>query len=189
MGQTNEENGLLLNFDEKDKTLLLGAANPPRQTIDKILELCEPSGLDDTCLEKAMPYMEVLAFRLNITPLQAALFSHFVGRGDDDNIWLSEIKETLQCKPVKMLKYQREFDALVERRLLTENSSGAEKKSYAVPADVTEALQTDTDIKIAEPGPLDADGFFSELERIFNRCSNNDWEIHRFVRELNKLLE
>jgi len=157
--------------------------------LETILDLSEDAGLDDACLKKARPYMEALAARLHVTPLQAALFAHFVGRGDDQDIRLGEIQNTLQCKPVKMLKYLREFDTLVERKLLIENQSGYSKKSYAVPDDIIEALRGNGEIKIIEPGPLDTDGFFDELERLFDLCSDTNWETDRFVRELKKLLE
>jgi len=156
--------------------------------VEVILDLSEKSGVDDKFFKKAAQWTEALAKRLNITPLQAVLFAYFVAQGDDDNITLKNIQDAMQCKPVRMLKYISDIDALVKYKLVTE-SVRYRDKSYMVPQAVIEALRANTAIEIKEPPPLDVYGFFHELEKLVDLCFEHGIDIDAFISKVKRLFE
>jgi len=62
--------------------------------LEKIVEISKKHGID-RCLSWGKAHLDFITLNLNISPLQAVIFSHFMERSANSNIFLSEI-----AKPV-----------------------------------------------------------------------------------------
>jgi hypothetical protein len=86
------------------------------QHIEQIIGFSEENGLDDNFFVQAKTNLEHLSAVLNISPLQAALFSLLVACGENTEIDQDDILKTTKWKIVKMLQNMNEFDELVRKK-------------------------------------------------------------------------
>jgi SpoVK/Ycf46/Vps4 family AAA+-type ATPase len=159
------------------------------QHIERIVGLSEKNGLDDVFFAKAKAYLEHLAANFNISPLQAALFSLFVARGDDTSISPNDIAESAKWKTIKVLQNMNEFDELVKKRILasTKNSHGS--KRFRVTPVVMNGLIKNTPVEIKENADLDIFDFFGALETLVDLRAGDEISSYDFIFEINSLLD
>jgi hypothetical protein len=154
--------------------------------IEQIVELSEKSKLSDTFYEKAGEHLAVVCRILNLTPVQAILFSHLVDRSNDHAILISEIAEKLKIRTVRLIQYQNDIDELEKRRLIRcFRSDGS--KTYQLPLEVLEALRQGEDVKPVDRKNLSIDVFFDTLNQIFEQMIEDEIAHEFFIEEINNL--
>jgi hypothetical protein len=159
------------------------------QHIEQITDLCEKNGLDDTFFAEAKENLEHMSVELNISPLQAALFSLFVAQSDDSGICPADIAGSAKWKTIKVLQNMNEFDALVRKKLIASSKDRSGSKRFRVPPAVINALIRNTPIEAKETVNLDIFQFFDALETLVNMRQDNEISSADFIFETNKLLE
>jgi hypothetical protein len=143
--------------DYKDFTLL--------DHIEKIVELSQKYGIKK-CLNKGEIHFDRVTQKLNINPVQAVLFSHFLERSDDSTIFISEIAQAIKCSKVRIIKYLNESDDLAKKKLVRccKDDHGI---SFRVPLDVRESLRKFGEYKPENRENLSIEKFFVFLKRLF----------------------
>jgi SpoVK/Ycf46/Vps4 family AAA+-type ATPase len=157
--------------------------------IEHILDLSEEHGLDDDFFVEAKPYLDYLAEKFDISPLQAALFSHFVALGEDRNISPDQIARQIQWKTIKVLQYMDEFDELVRKKLLSRNKDRNGTKRFSVTPCVMNSLIKNTPVEIKNTANLDIFGFFDALESYVDQRGDDEISTETFIFETNNLIE
>jgi SpoVK/Ycf46/Vps4 family AAA+-type ATPase len=161
------------------------------QHIGQIIEAAEKNGLDNGFFVRARADLEQVSARLNISPLQAALFSLFVDQSEDTCISPGDIARSAKWKTIKVLQNMGEFDELARKKLivLTKDSEGS--KRFRVPPAVLNALIKNTPIEILAKGTsnLDIFQFFDALETLVDMRHGNETSSGDFIFETNNLLE
>ena len=159
--------------------------------VASIIDLSEETGITDEFMEKANEHIKSVADYYSITPEQAVLFSHFIGQGEDTNISADDLAESLKCKPIDMLIYQEDIDILVKRKLLIKKAKTARRDTvkYYVPLLVIESLKSNTPFILPEYKNVDIFGLFDTLEKLVNKCFDNELTTNDFIDEVNNLID
>jgi AAA+ superfamily predicted ATPase len=159
------------------------------QHIEQIINLSEEKGLDDNFFVRAKKNLEYLSIKLNISPLQTALFSLFIAQGEDSSINLDTIAENEKWKTIKILQHMNEFDELVRKKLLALTKSRHGSKQFRVTSAVMSALIKNTPIEIKENVNLDIFDFFDVMETLVNMRQDDEISSDDFIFEMNDLIE
>jgi len=134
--------------------------------IEKIVEISGENGIDG-CLGEGQDHLDYIAGKLGISPLQAALFAHFMERSTDTLIGIAEIAEALKCSKLRMIKYTNDCEEL-ERKKLIRCRRDSSNVSFRVPRDVTESIRKHNEFRPKKDEDLSIEEFFDALERIFD---------------------
>jgi SpoVK/Ycf46/Vps4 family AAA+-type ATPase len=159
------------------------------QHVERIIDLSEKNGLDDNFFVKAKTNLEYLSGRLDISPLQTALFSFFISCGEDLFINLDTIAKNAKWKIIKILQHMNEFDDLVRKKLLISTKDRHGSKQFRVTPAVMSSLIKNTSIKIKENVNLDIFDFFDVMETLVDMRQGDDISADDFIFEMNDLLE
>lgn len=155
--------------------------------IEKIVEMSETDGFSDSFFEKASRHLAAASEILDITPVQVALFSHFLNRSDDECINVGEIAKAIKCKQVKLIQYMNDFDVLENKKLLCCRRSRT--MTYRVPLDVITALRKNENYKPLSNKNLSIDEFFTITENLFDQRENEELTFANLGSELKRLLD
>ena len=178
-----------MNINRNDDTILGHIAN--------IIDLSEKTGITHEFMETASGHLKSVSDYYSITPEQALLFSHFIGQGEDNNISTLDIAESLNCKPIDILIYQKDIDELVKRKLLVKRRklSGVmkhgrnESSKYYVPVSIMESLKSNTPLVIQEYVNLGIYDLFDILEQLVSKCFDDEISSADFIDEVNYLID
>jgi SpoVK/Ycf46/Vps4 family AAA+-type ATPase len=165
---------------------------PPELTLlenmEMILKYSRKKGFDRSFHENASVYAERAAQILGITPIQAALFAHFLNKANDCYINMETIADSLKCTRIQLIQYMDEFDALEKKKLLCARRDG-KSVLYRVPLEVINALRKGGRY---EPSPhvnLSVLEFFAVIESLFEQRTDNELTFRMFCDELKILFE
>ena len=170
------------------------AANGKKQpmTIMKALEslvnIIENSKLKKKIFEKARPYTDYLAGRLELTPAQSILFAAFTEHSWDNNISISEISGFFNCKNIRLLTYSDDLRALEKRRLLRCSRRNGQE-NYRIPADVMKAIKENRSYTPENLQGVSLERLLIALDELLNEFRRNEVEDCDFEVRLNWLLE
>lgn len=92
-----------------------------------------------------------LGKRLDLTPMQAMLFSVFVDQFTDSRINYRDIADHFDVRPLQVLSVREDIDALVERGAIMRRKDSDGDVTYRVPSKVLDCLKKDT---LPEPEPM-----------------------------------
>ncbi|GHU66814.1 hypothetical protein FACS189447_08330 [Spirochaetia bacterium] len=163
---------------------------PVLEYLDKVFELSHESGITDTFLANSKTQLASLSQVLDITPIQVVLFSHFLSRGNDTEIWQKEMSESLKCNNIQFLRYSDDIKSLENKRLVrcsrTINDLGIiTKETYRVPASVKNALVKNEVIKTWHYANIKAEEeLFDIIGDVFNQRTNGEFSFTEFYAEL-----
>jgi len=140
--------------------------------IEKIVEISNEHGLDE-CLKKGKEHFNYVTEKLDISPLQAVLFSQFLERSNDYNIQISEIAEALKCSTVRIIKYMNECEDLERKKLIrcSRNSNGV---SYRIPREVRESLRKNNYYMLEKNNNLTITKLFYYIDKLFDERDNDE---------------
>jgi hypothetical protein len=155
--------------------------------IEKIVEISQEHGIDK-CVDKGKSHFDYVTRKLDISPIQAVLFSHFMERSTDGYIQISEIAESIKCSKVRIIKYMNECDELEKKKLIrcSRDDGGI---SYRVPCSVRESLRKNNEFKQEDNTNISIDKFFTVLERLFDERGNNELTFDALQSELLDLIQ
>ena len=126
-------------LDEENPDLMMMSA------IDCIVQLAEGSGFGEEFLSLSDRYITYLSDKQGISRIQAVLLSLFVEHSASGfKTSLSDIASRIGCSNIKVLKYQKEVDGLVNMGLLRKcKNELADNNAYCIPCDIFTALVDD----------------------------------------------
>lgn len=174
------------------------------EAIEKIVILANDSKLSDSFIEKATPYLQVIANKQGISNMQALFLSLFLERSTCScKTDLSDIAEILDCRAVTILKYQSMLDDLVRKQFIRMSHDYNDEIHYFVPKKVIMAISLNKKFE-REPykcddaktflekfydlthslyvNEINHDILYEEVKQLFSENENNP-----FVKSINKL--
>jgi ATP-dependent Zn protease len=178
--------GKVLPSEGKDGNDLSGKDKSILDQIEKIVEISTKYGIDKS-LFMGKKYLDYVTKKLDINPIQAVLFSHFMERSERSDIRISEIAETIKCSTVRILKYMNECEEL-EKKKLIRCSRGNDCISYRIPRYVCDSLRKNNEFILEKTDNLSISKFFIILGRIFEEKSNNELTYELMKTEINDLI-
>ena len=158
------------------------------QNMEIIINCSRKRGLDATFQEKARPNLEYISNILGVTPLQAALFAHFLNRANDTYINMETVADSLKVSSIQLIQYMDEFDELEKKKLICARRDG-KSILYRVPLDVINSLRKGARY---EPNPhtnLSFGEFFSVLDSLFEQRADDELTFSMLCDEIKTLLE
>jgi AAA+ superfamily predicted ATPase len=164
---------------------------PLIEHIAQILDLSKDSGIDDTFLEKAKPYLDSVACELDITPLQAALFAHVFDASllNYGHRIGNPLFESLKCSKCKYLEYLNEIDELAKRRYVIKRLSNEEAATYAIPRELVYMLRKGKPFKPESYKNISVAKFFSVMNTFFQSRYNAEMLFVDIMSALDSLVE
>jgi hypothetical protein len=158
------------------------------QNMEMILKFSRKKGFDSSFMENAAGYAEWVAQILGVTPIQAALFAHFLNKANDCYINMETIADSLKCTRIQLIQYMDEFDVLEKKKLLCARRDG-KSVLYRVPLEVINSLRKGGRY---EPNPhvnISIAEFFAVIETLFEQRTDNELTFRMFCDELKILFE
>lgn len=155
--------------------------------IEKIAEISAEHGID-RCLAKGKAHLGYVCGKLEISPEQAVLFSHFLEKGMDSRIEIGEIAEAIKCRKIRVIKYTGDCEELEKKRLIR-CRRGDDSVTYRVPREVTESLRKHEKFLPEKMEGLSIEEFFEVLERLFDERENKDLTWESMCLELRELID
>jgi hypothetical protein len=177
----------LLNTNSGNKKVIEN--NDILESLEKIAEISKKHGID-RCIKRGKAHLEFVAEKLEISPLQAVLFSHFMERSAHSNIILSEIADSFKCSKIRVLKYLNECEELEKKKLIRcVRDRDNDCISFRVPRDVKTALGKNIPFRPEKKEGLSIYKFFTVLEELFDDRGNSELTYEALETELLELIE
>ncbi|MCL2066923.1 MAG: ATP-binding protein [Treponema sp.] len=154
--------------------------------IEKIVEISKKYGIA-RCLGKGKGHLDYVSIKLEISPLQALLFSLFMEKCNDSNILISEIAESLKCSQIRIIKYMNDCEEL-EKKKLIRCSRGYSGVSYRIPRDVWNSLRKNNGYILEKHEDLSLFKLFDVLQTIFEERNNNELTYNNMTMEIQDLI-
>ncbi|MDR2490572.1 MAG: AAA family ATPase [Spirochaetaceae bacterium] len=154
--------------------------------IEKVVEISQKHGIGK-CLDKGKIHLDYITRKLDISPLQGILFSHFMERSTDNRIMIGEIAESIHCSKVRIIKYINECDELEKKKLIRCSRDG-ERISFRVPRDVRDSLRKYNEFRPEKNENLVISKFFAVLEKLFEERENDELDFDTLTVELQALI-
>jgi Leucine-rich repeat (LRR) protein len=85
---------------------------------DKIITLSKKNGLTKTFFKIADSHFQYITEKLDISPIQVVLFSHFLNRSQENTILISSIAEDIHCNMIRTLQYMNDLEGLEKKKLI-----------------------------------------------------------------------
>jgi hypothetical protein len=159
--------------------------------IEKIIELARNNGLTDVFFEKARKHTAFVARKLQLTQVQASLFSFFIDMSDDQSIRLRDIAKEMKCGNTKLIQYMNDIDELEKRKFVcccrSHREHGA--PTYRVPMNVINALRKGEAFQAVSYEHISLIELFSVVEELFEQRSEDELTYDALLAELNTLLD
>ena len=154
--------------------------------IEEIVAISKKFGIDK-CLTRGKRHLDYITDRLGINPMQAVLFSLFMGRSSDSYIYLNEIAEDAKCSQVKIIKYLNECDELAKKKLIRFNKD-RQKISFRVPRDVLNSLRKFNEFRPTRNENLSISKLFTVFETFFEEMQDDEIKKESLAEELLELI-
>lgn len=177
----------LLNADSGNKQVV--ESNDILANLEKIADISRKHGID-RCMTRGKAQLDFVALTLEISPLQAVLFSHFMERSAHANIMLSEIADSFKCSKIRVLKYLNECEELEKKKLIRcVRDRDNDCISFRVPRDVKTALGKNIPFRPEKKEGLSIYQFFTVLEELFDDRGNSELTYNALKTELLELID
>jgi hypothetical protein len=177
----------LLNANSGNKQVVEN--NDILASLEKIAEISRKYGID-RCITRAKAHLDFITGKLEISPLQAVLFSHFMERSAHSNIMLSEIADSFKCSKIRVLKYLNECEELEKKKLIRcVRDRDNDCISFRVPRDVKTALGKNIAFRPEKKEGLSIYQFFTALEDLFDDRGNSELTYKALKTELLELID
>ena len=160
--------------------------------IETILEIVEDSSLSTKYLDALEPYFAYISDLQGITSIQAVMLAVIIEGSSDGNIvTISNIARFLNCKRIHIMKYQKDIDDLVSRKLIrkVKKNYSNDAVGYIVPENVIEAFKNNQRF---DPKPLKAkDGiqFLQMLSKLIHQRKKEEIDTGQLKMDFEDLME
>lgn len=155
-------------------------------------------GLSEEFFKAAAFSLNMVSVLLEITPVQAALFSLVLERSGYGAAAMTDIAKDLNCGSIQLIKHLDEFEALEKKKLVravsdrqqyrSRNSQKLSFPSYMIPLDVIKALREGNLYEGPDYGNLSPEDFFNTADGFFDSFNDNEMTFDTLCLELNSLL-
>ena len=108
--------------------------------IEAIVELSCDSKLSSEFFTQAKPHLEIVCKSLNVNEIQAVILSILIDNMDRCTVDISRISKHLDCRSVRLLKYDADFKNL-ENRGYIYCKDEREEKSYRIVYEAFESIK------------------------------------------------
>jgi len=137
-------------------------------------------------METAKTHIGFVSDFYTITPVQAVLFSLFIGQGEDKRINTYQITGSIGCTSIDILSYEKDIDQLISGKLLARRLDN-EDRVYYVPFSVIKSLKANTAKITPEFKNLEINGLFDIVEKLHYKYDSKKIPFDDFISELNSL--
>lgn len=141
------------------------------ECILEAMELISESADNSHLTEEFFMAVEIpanyLSDRLNITKLQAVLFSLLMDHSYDTSIRLSDIADITGCSTTRILRLSKDMDGLAEK-FYVRIRRGSSCDTYRIPREVILSLRDDVPYQRKRADIANVDEFFRAYEDLFN---------------------
>ncbi len=178
----------------KQKAKLLGEQNPEimmMSAIDCIVQLAEDSGFGNEFFDMADKYITYLSDKQGINKIQAVLFSLFVElSASGTRTSLSDIADYMGCSNIKVIKYQKEIEGLVNMGLIRRyKKEEKDNNLYCIPNDIYLSLVEDEPYHHETYIGLTGIQFFQKYYEITKIRHNGELSTALLADEVERLIE
>lgn len=156
--------------------------------IEHIIEYAGALGISDLLFEKAGSRIGIVAERLSISPMQAALFSLLFGQYNNDAISQADMTKLFCCSSIKMLHYLNDLEELEKKKLIAVKSR-KDIPVYRIPPDVVNTLRKKDVFAPESRRNISIDELFGVLEDLFEELENDELNCTALHNELMDLVE
>jgi hypothetical protein len=186
----------------------LNKAGTPGQSnlfadLDQIRRLAEQHGFSGEFFQKARWKLEVVAGLLNVTPLQAALFTLILEHSGSSEASLSGIAKIIKCGKIQALQYRSDLEALEVKHIIASRDNnddffntrpaflqkrrGQDAFVYSVPLDVIQTLESGRKYRYDIYRGISPEEFYTVADRLFRALRSKDLNQKQFVAEISSL--
>lgn len=151
---------------KQDQSLTI--LNSMETITDKMDDLHLSGEFEEACKSE----IEVVSTRLELTEIQAVLFSLIISHCSQSSIRPSELAEDMQCSSIKMLMFQKDLEELVSRKLIVRVKN--DDFLFRVPGEVLLALKEDRCFKPQPPVCKSCSELFDRLESIYEKREDEE---------------
>ena len=135
------------------------------------------------------PQLDYIASRLGITPNEALMLSVSINVGANCHITLRDLAEFFDCPRVRILKYAKHLDSLVEHKYLRHSLIAGKDKAYVLKYQVEEAIKNDEPYIPSALSGLDDEQLFEEIHSLVKYCRQHLMDFSTFMEEMDMLLD
>ncbi|GHV79815.1 hypothetical protein AGMMS49944_16060 [Spirochaetia bacterium] len=167
--------------------------------ISRIVTLSNKKGLSDDFFAEAEEHLEAVGEKLRVSPVQAVLFSHYLGNFGDYSITSADIAAAIHCDKIEMIRYLDDIDCLEQKRLIyrcrkegsffEQRRKGKEGAVYGVPADVVAAIRQNRGYEVPRMENLSTAKLFEVLEELFSKRKYDEVSFYNFMSEIRSLFD
>ena len=157
------------------------------QLMDLLSERSNDSKLGDDFWADNQDAAAALAFKLNITPLQAVLLSICLRHGPR-NVDYNDISRHLDISNIRALEYSEELNALIRARYLKFHDA-KDEDSFDVPRTVIRAFKNNDIPELPKKTELNIHELFDRLNDYFEDLDDNAIAPGELYHELKELFE
>ena len=143
--------------------------------------------LSDEFEEACKTEIEVVSARLELTAIQAVLFSLIISHCSQSSIRPSELAEDMRCSTIKMLMFQKDLEELVSRKLIVRVKN--DDFMFRVPGEVLLALKEDQCYRPQPPVCKSCSELFDRLESIYEKREDEDIDEQGMHNDIDILLD
>ncbi|GHT55614.1 hypothetical protein FACS1894109_02560 [Spirochaetia bacterium] len=167
--------------------------------ISRIVTLSNKQGLSKDFFAEAEEHLNAVCEKLQVTPVQAVLFSHYLGDYGDYSITSADIAEAIHCDKIEMIRYLDDIDCLEQKRLIyrcqeegsffERRRKGKEGAVYGVPADVVAAIRQNRGYEVPGMENLSLPKLFEFFDELFARRKDDEVSFDNFIAEIRSLFD
>jgi hypothetical protein len=156
--------------------------------IERIIEYAEALGISDLLFEKTESHIAIVAERLSVSPMQAALFSLLFSQYNNGSISQDDMVKLFRCSSIKLLHYMNDLEELEKKKLIAAKSR-QDMPVYRIPAEVVNTLRK-KDVFVPESRRnITIDEFFGILEELFETLENDELSCRTLADEVMDLVD
>jgi SpoVK/Ycf46/Vps4 family AAA+-type ATPase len=155
---------------------------------EKIVALTGVKGLNKLSLKLAHPHISSVAKKLNLSAIQAVLFSHLFSNGED---WttVKDISNSLHCSKLQIIQYLSDLDELEKRKIIRCRREKDIVIQYDIPLHIIDALRKGEDYKAPNQKNITTRELFVFMKSLFRQRGDNDLVYKSLDRELSCLIK
>ena len=153
---------------------------------EQIIEKAKDSQLSDEFYSEVDQYVKYVSTKLGLTREQSVMLALFLNKGDDNNIYISEIGQYAGCSTIRIMRYMNDIDVLENREFIRCHRDRGHIR-YRVPFDVVEAFRHNEVYVPKKSTGLTCQELFCELDDLFDRRYEHEITYDKLVQKINSL--
>ena len=142
------------------------------ESLDFIASEVKNNGLDKFLL-KEHDECRYICEKMQITPLQAALFATILEESDDELASTKDLMQHMKISKIRFLGYKQDLDELTKKRLVVARLVKKGGVGYRVSRAIVSAVQNNSSVKPEKLEGLSTKAMFTRFHSIFSDIVNN----------------